>query len=159
MTAMNGCPSIATIQARVAERFGVSVLDLRSERRDRRTVWYRHVAMYLCREMTMHPLLGIGRHFGDRDHRTVTSAVQRVADRISRDPVDAEIIGELRTELAHDMAGIRTARTSEEILARLGWLLERRKALEGDIEHIDQQIERVWGAIEGVPDNNLEGGQ
>ena len=160
---MSDCPSIATIQKRVAERFGVRVLDLRSARRDRRTVWYRHVAMYLCRELTGHSLPNIGCHFGERDHTSVMYGIRRVADRMSRDPIDADLIGELSAALAGDVAGKRADGDREDILAKLTTLLERRKTLRAELEVLDRQIDQLgdlgWGTNESVVDNSLEGGQ
>jgi chromosomal replication initiator protein len=46
------------------------------------TVWPRHLAMYLVREMTPQSYAAIGRRFGGRDHSTVMHAVKMVKQRL-----------------------------------------------------------------------------
>ena len=70
--------SIDTIKRVTAAAWGVSLLDLVSQRRDGPTVRARHVAMYLSRQMTPYSLPQIARHFGDRDHTTIMHAVRRI---------------------------------------------------------------------------------
>ena len=72
-------PSIETIAWLTAASFGVSVLDLQSARRDKRTALARHVAFYLVRQMTQHSYPTIARRFGNRDHTTAMHGVQRIA--------------------------------------------------------------------------------
>src|SRR6185437_16380712 len=64
-------PHIAEIQYAVAERFGVPMMEMVSDRRARRVARPRQVAMYLSRELTPMSLPGIGKHFGGRDHTTI----------------------------------------------------------------------------------------
>lgn len=70
--------TIRAIQDATAAYFSVSVIDLKSHRRDSRSTRARHVAMYLCRELTEHSLPAIGREFGWRDHTSVIYAVRAV---------------------------------------------------------------------------------
>jgi chromosomal replication initiator protein len=61
------------------------VIDLKSARRDKHVVRARHVAMFLCRELTTHSLPAIGRSFGMRDHTTVMHALRRVQEEIEHE--------------------------------------------------------------------------
>ena len=81
-------PSIDTIMKVTAGTFGVSVLDLQSARRDKKTALARHVAFYLARHSTPHSYPTIARRFGDRDHTTAMYGVQRIA---ALRQVDAEL--------------------------------------------------------------------
>ena len=67
--------TIHDIQRIVAERVGVTVLDLISDRRGRAFARPRQIAMWLCRHMTTSGITAIGRAFGDRDHSTVLHAL------------------------------------------------------------------------------------
>jgi chromosomal replication initiator protein len=58
----------------------VALNELTSDKRTRRIVGPRQVAMYLSRELTDSSLPAIGRAFGGRDHTTVMYAVQKVAN-------------------------------------------------------------------------------
>ena len=49
-----------------------------SPRRNRRLVYARQVAMYLCRELTDHSLPAIAQQFGGRDHTTVLHAHRKI---------------------------------------------------------------------------------
>ena len=66
------------IVAQTADYFGITVDDLCSANRSRTMVSARHIAMYLCRELTDLSLPKIGREFGGRDHTTVMSADKKI---------------------------------------------------------------------------------
>lgn len=82
----------------VSNRYGVSVLDLKSPRRTRPLVDIRQLAMYLARNLTAHSLPRIGRSFGRRDHTTVLNAVRRVQKRMD---ADAAFLEEVESVLEH----------------------------------------------------------
>ena len=69
----------------VAEHFNITVQDLKSSKRNSSIAIPRHIAMYLCREMTDTPLKSIGIMLGGRDHSTISHGVEKVADDIARD--------------------------------------------------------------------------
>jgi chromosomal replication initiator protein len=69
---------ISDIQKNVSEYYGVSVNDLKSSKRTQSFSKPRHIAMYLCRELTDYSLHQIGIEFGGRDHSTVINACQKV---------------------------------------------------------------------------------
>jgi len=69
---------IDLVQEAVARHYGISIDELVGEKRTKRVVVPRQVAMYLSRELTDASLPAIGRAFGGRDHTTVIYAVQKV---------------------------------------------------------------------------------
>ena len=66
------------IMGQVADYFGMTIDDLCGESRRKNFVHPRHIAMYLCRELTELSLPNIGREFGGRDHTTVMSAHRKI---------------------------------------------------------------------------------
>jgi chromosomal replication initiator protein len=60
--------------------FGLTVEDVTGKARTRDLVDARHIAMYVCRQLTNPPLSfpQIAKAFGGRDHTTVMNAVQRI---------------------------------------------------------------------------------
>jgi len=73
------------IQEAVVRHYGISFDDLVGEKRTKRVVVPRQVAMFLCRELTDASLPAIGRAFGGRDHTTVIYAVQKMTKQISEE--------------------------------------------------------------------------
>jgi chromosomal replication initiator protein len=69
---------IDLVQEATARHYGISLEELVGDRRTKRVVEPRQVAMYLSRELTDASLPAIGRAFGGRDHTTVIYAVQKV---------------------------------------------------------------------------------
>lgn len=61
----------------VAKKHGVTVADIRSPRRDKKTVRARHEAAYRMRHETEMSLPMIGKAIGDRDHTTVLFSVRK----------------------------------------------------------------------------------
>ena len=78
---------IATIKASVAEHYGFRVGDLISARKTRDVTRARHIAMWLCNRLTTRSATEIGRHFGNRDRKTVTNAWERTEERMAAYPV------------------------------------------------------------------------
>jgi chromosomal replication initiator protein len=68
----------ATIMGQTASYFGLSIEDLCGISRSRVLVTARHIAMYLCRELTDLSLPKIGQQFGGRDHTTVINADRKI---------------------------------------------------------------------------------
>jgi len=92
-------PLISTIQQRVAEFYGLPVIEMKSARRAREVVRPRQVAMYLARQLTLqsHPV--IGQRFGNRDHTTVIHAVRQIGKLIREDAELRREVEYLRAEL------------------------------------------------------------
>ena len=74
-----------TIMEATSEYFNISMDDLTGTSRVAGIAMPRHIAIYLCRELTELSLPKIGAKFGGRDHSTVLNSVRRVTDRISED--------------------------------------------------------------------------
>ena len=77
-----GVLSIPVIQSEVCRYYSVTLDEMNGDKRTRRIVRPRQVAMYLSRELTDASLPAIGRAFGGRDHTTVMYAVQKVASQM-----------------------------------------------------------------------------
>jgi chromosomal replication initiator protein len=100
--AAEGTLSIEVIQGEVCRYYGVTHEEITGDKRTRRIVGPRQVAMYLSRELTDASLPQIGRAFGGRDHTTVMYAVQKVHDQMSGE-------GEVLTAV-RDLTGRLTGR-------------------------------------------------
>ncbi len=90
--------TIAAIQARVADRYGIGLSEMFSDSKAWKTVRPRQVAMYLAKQMTPCSLPVIGRAFGGRDHTTVMHAVRRVEELMAGDAAFAAAVGALRDQ-------------------------------------------------------------
>lgn len=78
----NGIITIEAILKAVSEFYSVSINDLKSSSRKKTVAVPRHIAIYLCRELTEYSLSEIGEEFGGRDHSTVLSSINNIDDRI-----------------------------------------------------------------------------
>jgi len=67
-----------TIQECVADEFGVSLVELKTKRRNKNIVLPRQIAMYLSRRLTEASLPEIARFFGGKDHTTVLYAYNKI---------------------------------------------------------------------------------
>jgi hypothetical protein len=63
--------------------FGIQHNEITSIRRNKDLCTARHVAMYLCHELTSNSYPQIGSKFGGRDHTTILHAVQKVKHQLS----------------------------------------------------------------------------
>ncbi len=91
--------TIAAIQAAVADHFGITPEQLRSDSREARLAWPRQIAIHLVRDLTHTALQAIGDAFGGRNHATVLHACRRVSDRISTSSEDAADVAALTARL------------------------------------------------------------
>ncbi|MGH2810513.1 MAG: helix-turn-helix domain-containing protein, partial [Actinomycetota bacterium] len=73
-----GAVTAELILSETARYFQLEIDELLSLKRDRRLVDPRHIAMYLCRELTDLSLPQIGLRFGGRDHSTVMHATAKI---------------------------------------------------------------------------------
>jgi chromosomal replication initiator protein len=74
------------IIGQTAKYFSLTIEDLCGPSRRRNLIDARHIAMYLCRELTDLSLPAIGREFGGRDHTTVMAAYRKIAATLSEKP-------------------------------------------------------------------------
>ena len=91
--------TIERIQEVVSDRFGISLQELVGQRRSRSVVYPRHVAMYLCRELTDSSLPKIGNRFGGRDHTTVINATSNITRLIREDRGVYNLVQELTARI------------------------------------------------------------
>ena len=91
--------SIDAIQNRTSVVLGLQQSELVSPRRNRRLVYARQIAMYLCRELTDHSLPAIAQQFGGRDHTTVLHAHRKIQRQILTDSSTRDLVDRLVEDL------------------------------------------------------------
>ena len=69
----------------VADHFGLTPLDITSQRRSKEIVYPRQITMYLCRSMMDIPLQSIGKVLGGRDHTTIIHGCEKIAADLKKD--------------------------------------------------------------------------
>jgi chromosomal replication initiator protein len=69
----------------VSEYYGISVLDMKSQKRSRDIAAPRQVAMYLIRDMLSMSLPRIGAEFSGRDHTTVMHSCDKITNELKTD--------------------------------------------------------------------------
>jgi len=94
-----GPPTISFIQEIVARSFGLTKIDLISQRRTQDIALPRQIAMYLAKTLTARSYPEIGRRTGGRDHTTVIHSVQKISARCVSDPEFAGKINALKAEI------------------------------------------------------------
>lgn len=92
--------SVPEIQKAVAEKYSVSIELMKSEKRSRRIVLPRQVAIFLAREMTEKSLVEIGKFFGGRDHTTVLHSCRKIEKLIGEQPELQRNIAELQQDFS-----------------------------------------------------------
>ncbi len=70
-------PAVNEVILAVCQVWGVSAIDVRSARRTHDVMMPRHVAMALCRRLTLKSLPEIGRRMGGKDHTTCLHACRK----------------------------------------------------------------------------------
>jgi chromosomal replication initiator protein len=94
--------SIAAVQRKVSDHYGIPLQELLSATRQARVSWPRQVAIHLARELAGASLHALGDAFGGRSHTTIVHACKRVADRLERDETAAAEVQELALALRSD---------------------------------------------------------
>ena len=84
----------------VSEHFGVSVSDIRSQRRTHDVHPARVWGMYLACETSKASFEEIGQKFGGRDHTIVRMAARCRAREVARNPESARLFGALKSRRA-----------------------------------------------------------
>jgi chromosomal replication initiator protein len=70
--------TIRQIQDAVAQMFGLSIEELRTESRSRDVALPRQIAMYLAKQLTDASLSEIGQEFGGKHHTTVMHSIAKI---------------------------------------------------------------------------------
>lgn len=68
----------------VSDHFGITSLDISSQKRNKEVVYPRQIVMYLCRNMTETPLQAIGNYLGGRDHTTIIHGSEKITADIAK---------------------------------------------------------------------------
>lgn len=71
----------------VSRKYGVSIEDIKSERRQKFIIPARHEAIWMVRSLTPWGLPKIGKFFGDRDHTTCLHAIRKHQAKVDRGEV------------------------------------------------------------------------
>lgn len=69
----------------VSDHFGVSISDLKSNKRSNEIVVPRQIIMYLCRKMTTVPLKSIGILLGGKNHSTIKHGIEKIEREFNED--------------------------------------------------------------------------
>ena len=96
---VNNKNDIVKIQRAVAEHYNVTVEDLKSKKRISTIAFPRHIAIYLSRQLTDESFPRIGMEFGGRDHSTVMSSCDKIANELKNNKQLEEIIEEIKKKL------------------------------------------------------------
>lgn len=88
----------------VAKYYGISGLEIISERRSAPVVRARQVAMWICKNTTRHSLPAIGRAMGGRDHTTILHGLRKIDALLKTDDLLASQIAELFDRVAEAKA-------------------------------------------------------
>lgn len=78
--------SMETILKVVADIENTSIADIKGKKRNKKIAETRHIAIYIARELLEYSYPELGNEFGGRDHSTILSAYNNIADRIKTDP-------------------------------------------------------------------------
>lgn len=78
--------NIEKVQKVVAERYNLSIEDIKGKKRNANITEPRQIAMYICRKVLNEPLMKIGNEFGGKDHTTVMHSVDKIEAAIKEDP-------------------------------------------------------------------------
>ena len=90
---------IVKIQRIVADYYNITVEDLKSKKRVSTIAFPRHIAIYLCRQLTDESFPRIGMEFGGRDHSTVMSSCDKIANELKSNKQLEQIIEEIKKKL------------------------------------------------------------
>lgn len=83
----------------VADHFGLTPLDIASQKRSKNIAYPRQICMYLCQDIVGTPLQEIGRLLGGRDHTTIIHGRDKIAADIKNNDTTANTIEILKKKL------------------------------------------------------------
>ncbi len=83
----------------VADHFGITTLDISSQKRNKEIAYPRQIAMYLCQNMTNDSLQVIGQYLGGRDHTTIIHGRDKIAREIKTDASLSNTIDVLKKKI------------------------------------------------------------
>lgn len=83
----------------VADHFGITPLDISSQKRNKEVVFPRQIVMYLSQNMTEASLQVIGKYLGGRDHTTIIHGREKIAAEIDHNESLANTIEILKKKI------------------------------------------------------------
>lgn len=83
----------------VADHYGVSISDIKGQKRTSKIVLPRQITMYLCREMTDLSLMSIAKFLGKKDHSTVISGVDKMEKELQTNEALTETISIIKKKI------------------------------------------------------------
>ena len=83
-----------------AEHFHLSLQEIRSSKRDKKYVFPRMIAMYLCREMTEDALVTIANLLNRKHHPTVLSACKKIEQEMASNPQTRNAVETIRKKVS-----------------------------------------------------------
>jgi len=83
----------------VAQRYSVSVVDLKAKKRHKDISMVRQVAFYMMKKLTFSSLQAIGEFVGKRDHSTVLHAITKLEGMKEKDPNFAKKLKAIEQEI------------------------------------------------------------
>ena len=83
----------------VSDHFGISIADLKSNKRNAEIAIPRQICMYLIRNMTDTALKGIGVILGGKDHSTIKYGAEKIASEINTDETLANTINIIKKKI------------------------------------------------------------
>ena len=83
----------------VSDHFGISIADLKSNKRSADIANPRQISMYLIRTMTEVPLKGIGIILGGKDHSTVKYGVEKITNEMKRNETISNTINIIKKKI------------------------------------------------------------
>ena len=84
------------IASSIGGYYGVTIDEMKSERRDKPIVAARQIAMYFMKHSGRYTLKNIGLFFGGRDHTTVIHSINQVNNYIATEPEFKDFIEKLK---------------------------------------------------------------
>ncbi|MCL2857963.1 MAG: chromosomal replication initiator protein DnaA [Oscillospiraceae bacterium] len=87
--------TIERILTEVGRTYGVSPVDIRSNKRNSNISAARQVSAYVVKEITQISMAAIGKDFGNRDHSTIVYAVQQVERNMAKDTQLKEMVNDI----------------------------------------------------------------
>ena len=83
----------------VSEHFGVSIPDLKGNKRNAEIVFPRQIAMYLIRNMTETSLKAVGVILGGKDHSTIKHGIEKIENELKADETLSNTINIIKKKI------------------------------------------------------------
>lgn len=90
---------VSKIQYLVANKYNITIEDIKSKKRTKQVAFPRQVAMYLSRVMTEESFPKLGLEFGGKDHATIMHAVEKIKNEMENSVDFNKFINQLKEEI------------------------------------------------------------